>query len=205
LAQGLAAEVWTQDSSEVLEPQSLAPGQRVVVAEGEMERVVEQLEATHARTEPLADAVELEEQHQVELPGPQPWADLLRLALGEGHVHPGVGGPEAGDRLRHQRRPRGRKGGRPHATAAAGGDRRHLGLGGLDLGQDSADVTGEGSAGGGRSHTAAAPLDQGRANFPLQRGDRLRHRRLRVGEGVRSGRERPVGDDFAKDGETNGI
>ena len=186
--------------AQVLEPQ-LACGSASAwsAREGEVERVVEQLEAAQAGAEALADALEFEEQDEVELAGPQARRDLLGLALGEGHLDPGVGGAEAGDRLRHQRRAGGREGGGPQAAAAAGGDRRDLVLGRLHLGEDPADVAGQRGAGRGRPDAAAAALDQRRPGFALERGDRLGDGRLRVGEGVGGRREGAVGDDLAED------
>ena len=89
---GLLAEV----RQARLEP---APGKRVVGGKGQVEGVVEQREAPHARRQPLAGALELEEQREVELARPQTRPDLLRLPLGEGHLDTGVRGAEAGDRL----------------------------------------------------------------------------------------------------------
>ncbi len=112
---------------------------------------------------------------------------------------PGWEARKAGDRLRHQRRPGGREGGGSQPPAAAGGDRRDLGLGRLHARQDPADVAGQRRAGCGRADAAAAALDQRDAHFPLQRRDRLRHRRLRVGEGVGGVGEGAVRDDLAED------
>ena len=89
-----------------------------------------------------------------------------------------------GDRLRHQRRPGGREGRGAQPPTASGGDRRDLGLGRLHPRQDAADVAGQSGARGGGAHAAAGALDQRRSDLSLERGDRLRHRRLRVGESV---------------------
>ena len=153
------------------------------------------LPADHA----LADPLELEQQREVELARSQARRDLVGLALGERDLDPGVGTAERGDRLGHQGGARGREGGRAQVAAAARGDCRDFVLGGLQLGEDAADVPGQRGARGGRADAAAGPLDQRRPCFSLKRLDRLRDRRLRVVERVGGGREGALGDDLAKD------
>src|ERR1700753_3906672 len=103
--------------------------------EGEVQRVVEELEAAQAGGQVLADALEFEQQGEGELTAAQARRDLLRLALGERYVDPGVGAAEAGDRARHQRGACGREGGRAQVTAAPGDDRRDFVLGRLEPGE----------------------------------------------------------------------
>ena len=64
-------------------------------------RVLQQLGGAKARIRLLADTRELEQQGQVEFPGPQPRRDLLGLALGERQRYVGVTLPERRDRERH--------------------------------------------------------------------------------------------------------
>jgi hypothetical protein len=135
---------------QVLEPQAAAAGEAVIVGEGEVERIVEQIEAAHAGTEPLAEAGELEEEDEVELARPQPRCDLLRLPLGEGQLDAGVGGAKGSHRTRHQGGAGSREGGDPEMATVAGGDRGDLAFGRLDLGEDAACVPSEGGAGSGR-------------------------------------------------------
>ena len=99
-------------------------------------------------------------------------------------------------------RRRGARRGRPRSRAASGwrpavgneairsrpprtaGDRGDLRLGGLELGEDAVGVLGQRGAGGGRADAAPVALDQRDAGLGLERGDRLRDGRLRVGERV---------------------
>ena len=170
--------------AEVLEPQPVASRERMVTAKRQVERIVEQLEAPHPGAEPLARCLELEEHDEVELAGPQARGDLLGLALGEGHANPRMGGAEAGDRQRHQRRPRGGEGGDSKLAGSAAGDLGDLGLGRLHPSQYPLGAIGQRRAGGGGTNAATVALDQRHAQLPLQRRDRLRDRRLRVGERV---------------------
>ena len=101
--------------------------------------------------------------------------------------------------------PGGGEGGHAQPPAAPGGDRRDLGLGCLHPGQDPVGVAGEGGARRGRPNAAAVALDQRRPDFALERRDRLRDRRLRVGEGVGGGGEGAVGDDLAEDHESSRV
>ena len=200
-AQGLVAEVWTQDSSRRSSSRT-----RLRSASGWSWRRARWSGSSNSSkrrmpgAEALADAVELEEQHEVELARPQPRRDLLRLALGEGHLDAGMGGAEAGDRLRHQGRAGGRERGRAQAGRRGRRDRRELALGGARSAPGCRRRAPPGRRrrrsdgrrrGGARS--AAAP------SFALERRDRLRDRRLRVGEGVGGGRERAARDDLAED------
>ena len=126
--------------------------------EGELQRVVEALEAAQAGGEVLADALEFEQQREVELTPAQARRDLLRLALGERDLDPGVGAAEAGDRPWHQRGAGGRERGRPQVATAPGDDRRDFVLGRLELGEDAADVARQGGPRGGRADAAASAV-----------------------------------------------
>ena len=118
--------------AQVLEPDLTATGQRVGGGQGEVERVLEQLEAADAGGEPLTNALEFVEQGEVELAAAQARGDFLWLALGQGHFDPGVSGAEGGDCLWHQRRAGAGEGGDAKSPGLATGDRRQLGLGGRE-------------------------------------------------------------------------
>ena len=77
-------------------------------------------------------------------------------------------------------------------AAAAGDDRRDFVLGSLELGEDAADVAGQGGARGGGADASAVALDQRSPGFALERLDRLGNGRLGVGERVGGGRERAL-------------
>ena len=149
----------------------------------QVHRVLEQLDAAQAGAEPLADAAELEQQREVELAGAQARHDLLRLALGERQLDLGVrrrgrwrspaasaSRPAVGNEAIRSRPPR-----TPAiaaSSASAASSRARIAVG----------VRDQRGAGGGRAHAAPVALDQRRAGLGLERGDRLRDRRLRVGE-----------------------
>ena len=61
-------------AAQVLQPRPLLGSQLVPLGQRQVHRVLEQLDPPDARAELLADAVELEEQREVELAGPQPRA-----------------------------------------------------------------------------------------------------------------------------------
>ena len=192
-AQGLAAEVCTQDSSRRSSSRGAVLRRASGWAAGRA-RWSGSSKSSKRRSpavEALADPLELEEQREVELARPQARRDLLRLALGERDLDARVGGAEGGDRLRHQRRAGGREGGRAQVAAAARGDRRDLVFGGLELGEDAVDVRGQRGAGGGGADAAAAALDQRRPGFGLERRDRLRDRRLRVASASAAAEKEP--------------
>ena len=96
---------------------------------------------------PLADAVELEQEREVELARAQPGGDLLGLSLGEAKGDLRVSGPEGRHRQRHDRGARGRERRHRKLAAAKAGDRRDLGLGGVELRQDGIGVRHERLAG----------------------------------------------------------
>src|SRR3954452_23718040 len=73
--------------AQVLEPQLLRLGQRMSLAQRQVHRVLEQVEAAQAGSELLAHALELEQQHEVELAAVKARNDRLGLALGEAHVN----------------------------------------------------------------------------------------------------------------------
>ena len=143
-----------------------------------MHRVLEQLGAPHAGPEPFADALELEQQHEVELPVAQPRRDLLRLTLGQGEGDEWMGGAKVGDRHRDQGRAGGGEGRDPQMAAADTGDRGDLRLGDLEAGEDRVGVADQHLTGGCRTHTAAIALDQGHPRFRLQPRNGLGDRRL---------------------------
>ena len=126
--------------AQVLEPDLAPAGESVVWRQGEVEGVLEQLEAADAGAESLADALEFVEQGEVELAAAQARRDLLRLALGERHFDPGVAGAEGGDRLRHQGRAGAGEGGDAQSPCLAAGDRGELGLGRFHAAEDALGV-----------------------------------------------------------------
>ena len=156
----------------------------MAAGERDVHRILEQLHGAQAGAERLADVTELEQQREVELARPQARHDLLRLTLRQRQLDLGMRGPEVGDRERHEGVAGGRERGHPQAAAAHPENRRELGLGRLDAGQDRLRVHNQRRAGGGRAHAPAIALDQLRAGLGLQRGDGLRDRRLRVAERV---------------------
>ena len=99
----------------------------------------------------------------------------------------GVAAAEARDRQRHQRRPGGRERRHPQPARAHAHDRRQLGLGRLELGEDPLGVLHERGCRPRSAHAAPVALDQRRAGLGLERGDGLRDRGLRVGQGLGGG------------------
>ena len=144
----------------------------MLAGQREVHRVLEQLHARHVRRQRRL-AGELEQQRQVELAGAQARHDLLGLALGERQLDVRVGGAEAGDRERHQRRAGGREGGHPQAPAAQPGDRRQRRLGGLQAREDALGVPDERLAGGRQADAARVALEQRHPGFGLERRDLL--------------------------------
>ncbi len=109
---------------------------------------------------------------------------------------------KAGHGQRHQRRAGRRERGHAQASRADAEHRRQVGLGRLDLGEDRLGVRDQCRPGGGRPDAPPIADDQGGAGLRLETRDRLRDGRLRVGESLGSGGERPAVDHFDKHLET---
>ncbi len=114
----------------------------------------------------------------------------------------GVLGAEDRDRERHQRRAGGREGRHPQLPAAQAGDRRHLGLGGVQPRDDPLRVFEQHLAGRREAHAAGQPLDQRDPRLGLERRDLLRDGRLRVGQRVGGRREGAAARDLDQDSQT---
>jgi hypothetical protein len=104
-------------------------------------------------------------------------------------------GAEDGDGQRHQGGAGGGEGGHAQLAAAQAGDRRQLGLGGVQAGDDALGVLEQHAAGRGEADAAREAFDQVDARLVLEGGDLLGHSGLGVGQRVGGGRERAaVGD-----------
>ncbi len=75
---------------------------------------------------------------------------------------------------------------------------RDVGLGRLDLGEDPLGVGDQRGPGRGRPDAAAVADDERRPGLGLEPGDRLRDRRLGVGQRLRRRGERAPLDDLAE-------
>ena len=162
------------------------------------QRVLEEGEAAHPGLEPLADTLEFEQQHEVELARAKAWGDLLRLVLGSVTSTPGcearkaaiAGGttvaPAVGKEAIRSRPPR------PPAIASTSSCAASI--------RARIASAWEASAAPGDRRPDAAPvaLDQRRPDLLLERRDRLRDGGLRVGESVGGGREGAALDDLAE-------
>jgi hypothetical protein len=146
-----------------------------------------------------AGAGELEQQREIELAGPQAGCDLLRLALGQRHRDVGVGASKTRNGQRQQRRAARRERRDPQPPQPLAGHLCDRPLRRLDLGEDPLGVADERHARPRRGHAAVLTDEQLHPGLALQAGDRLRDRRLGVGERVGGRGERSVADDGAQD------
>ena len=168
--------------AQVAEVQRGIAGERVIGGERDQHRILEQQLGAQTRPVPLPGPGKLEQQRHVELAGAQARGDLLGFALGERQRDDRVALTEGGDRLWHQRGSSRRERSRPQASRANPEHRRQLGLGRLDPGEDPIRVLDQAGPGCRRPDPATVPDDQGGAGLSLEPGDRLRDRRLGVGE-----------------------
>ena len=169
----------------------------MVASEREVHRIVEEVDVLHVLVgPPAAHAVD---QHDVELAGLEPRQALVRLGLREAQLDSGMAAGELGDRVGDQRGAGRGEARETHASAAEARDGVELRLGLGQPGQDLVGVPDDRLAGVGEPDAAGIALDEGRPGLALEGRYLLRHRRLRVAELVRRGRERALRGHLPKD------
>ena len=182
------------------QPQVALLGKRVARGQGDVHRVVEDVQLVDALVgaQPRGG----DGHGDVDLTGLELRDAVVGLGEVERQLDAGMAIAVAGDGRRHDRRPCAGERAQPQPAAAQPGDRLELVLGVGQAGEDDVGVLDERAARLREAHAARAALDELRGGLALERGDLLGDGRLRVGQRVGGGGERSTGCNLAQHAHT---
>ena len=149
--------------------------------------------------------VELVDQGQLQLEGPEHGLALVRVALEQLQADARVAPAEFGHRPGHEGGPGGGEPAQPEPAGAQAGQGLQLTLGGGEAPEDLPGAGDQDPAWIGEHDAAGSAHHQGDAGLPFQGGDLLRHRRRRIGQGTGGGGEGAAAHDLDQDLEASHV